>query len=94
MPGLFFPLQWGAEVPSVASTPSVETPRPLWGAVTASAHAWATPSPTPREFHRVDAQVPQAVTEGINFIYRVDDVFPLRVKDQDPILVTSTITSL
>jgi hypothetical protein len=101
MPRLFrFPFRFGSvsDASSVVTTPaSPSSPGGVasrWASISGTAARWAGGAAAIRQFHRIHVQTAQTFGASVNFAYRVNDAFPLKVRDNgDHIHVASTITN-
>jgi hypothetical protein len=65
-----------------------------WASLSGSAARWAGGASAVRQFHRIHTQTVLTFGQSVNFAYRVNDAFPLKVRDNgDHIHVASTITN-
>lgn len=93
MPRLFgFPFPWASDTPSVATQVATATPG-RWTNVVASGTAWTANALGVRTFHRIHTQPVSSFGQSINFGFRVNNAFPLKVSSADPIHVASMITN-
>lgn len=88
------PFRFGS-VPAPASASTVvATPSSRWANISGAAAHWVGGTASVRQFHRIHPQTVTTFGQSVNFAYRVNNAFPLKVRDNgDHIHVASTITT-